>query len=86
MLSDVTVSRIGQHKDQQVTLKGWLRTKRGSGKVQFLVLRDGKNVRGWLLGLVLGTVGKGVLNKAFVNTVKAIEARNSESLPIVRTA
>jgi len=25
---------------------------------------------------VLGTVGKGVLEKAFVNSVKAIEARN----------
>ncbi|HET8946800.1 MAG TPA: hypothetical protein VFQ07_07445 [Candidatus Polarisedimenticolia bacterium] len=32
--------------------------------------------RGRLLGLVLGTVGKGVLEKAFRNTVKAIEARN----------
>jgi hypothetical protein len=30
-----------------------------------------------VLGLVLGTVGKGVLEKAFKNTVKAIEARNS---------
>jgi hypothetical protein len=29
-----------------------------------------------VLGLVLGTIGKGVLKKAFVNTVKAIEARN----------
>jgi hypothetical protein len=27
--------------------------------------------------LVLGTVGKGVLEKAFKNSVKAIEARNS---------
>jgi hypothetical protein len=25
---------------------------------------------------VLGTIGKGVLVKAFVNTVKAVEARN----------
>src|SRR5687767_9442548 len=41
MQMDVTVSRIGGYKDKQVTLKGWLRTKRGSGKVQFLVLRDG---------------------------------------------
>jgi hypothetical protein len=41
------------------------------------VVRDGKNLKGWLLGLVVGTVGKGVLEKAFVNSVKAIEARNS---------
>src|SRR6516225_8458394 len=40
------------------------------------VVRDGKNLKGRLLGLVVGTVGKGVLEKAFVNSVKAIEARN----------
>jgi hypothetical protein len=41
-----------------------------------IVVRDGKNLEGRLLGFVLGTVGKGVLEKAFVNSVKAIEARN----------
>jgi hypothetical protein len=28
---------------------------------------------------VVGTVGKGVLEKAFVNSVKAIEARNTSA-------
>jgi hypothetical protein len=40
------------------------------------VVRDGKNLKGWFLGLVVGTIGKGVLEKAFDNSVKAIEARN----------
>ena len=40
------------------------------------VVRDGKNLKGWLVGLVVGTVGKGVLEKAFLNSVKALEARN----------
>jgi hypothetical protein len=40
-----------------------------------IVVRDGKNLKGQLLGLVLGTIGKGVLEKAFLNSVKAIEAR-----------
>jgi hypothetical protein len=44
--------------------------------VDAVVVRDGKNLRGRALGLVLGTVGKGVLDKAFGNTIKAIEARN----------
>jgi hypothetical protein len=39
------------------------------------IVRDGKNLKGRLLGLVLGTVGKGVLAKAFANSVKAIEKR-----------
>jgi hypothetical protein len=54
-------------------------TRRPDGKtdIDVTVVRDGKNFKGWLLGLVVGTVGKGVLEKAFVNSVKAIEARNS---------
>ena len=42
-----------------------------------VVVRDGKNLRGRLLGVVVGTVGKGVLTKAFQGTVKAVEARNA---------
>jgi len=41
------------------------------------VVREGKGFIGWLLGLVLRTIGKGVLKKAFVNSVRAIEVRNS---------
>jgi hypothetical protein len=54
-------------------------TRRPDGKtdIDVAVVRDGKNLKGQLLGLVVGTVGKGVLEKAFDNSVKAIEARNS---------
>src|SRR6478736_10571267 len=57
-------------------------TPRPDGKtdVDAVVVRDGKNVKGWALGLVLGTVGKGVLKTAFEKTVKAIEALNSDSV------
>jgi hypothetical protein len=41
-----------------------------------VVVREGTTLKGWFLGLVLGIVGQGVLEKAFVNSVKAIEARN----------
>jgi hypothetical protein len=37
----------------------------------------GKNLKGRLLGFVLGNIGKGVLVKAFENSVKAIEAQNA---------
>jgi hypothetical protein len=43
------------------------------------VVREGKNLKGRLLGLVLGTVGKGVLEKAFAKSLKAIEAHNAEA-------
>ena len=48
----------------------------GTTDVEVVVVREGKNLKGRLLGLVLGTVGKGVLVRAFGKTVKAIEARN----------
>jgi hypothetical protein len=49
----------------------------GTTDVDVLVVREGKNVKGRVLGVVLGTVGKRVLTKAFQNTVKAIEVRNN---------
>jgi hypothetical protein len=54
-------------------------TRRPDGKtdIDVAVVRDGKNLKGWMLGLVVGTIGKSVLEKAFVNSVKAIEARTA---------
>ena len=48
----------------------------GTTTIELVSVRDGKNLKGRLLGLVLRTIGKGVLEKAFVNSVKAIEARD----------
>jgi len=54
-------------------------TRRPDGRtdIDYVVVREGKNLKGRFLGVVLGTVGKGRLEKAFVNSVKAIEARNT---------
>jgi len=52
------------------------RNPNGTTDIDVVVVREGKNLKGWFLGFVLGTVGKGVLEKAFVNSVKAVEARN----------
>jgi hypothetical protein len=49
----------------------------GTTDIDVVVVRDGKNLRGHLLGFVLKTIGRSVLEKAFENSVKAIEARNS---------
>jgi len=48
----------------------------GTTDIDVAVVREGKNFKGWLLGFVLRTIGRGVLEKAFFNSVKAIEARN----------
>jgi len=48
----------------------------GTTDIDLVVIREGKNLRGWLLGLVLRTIGRNVLEKAFENSVKVIEARS----------
>jgi hypothetical protein len=58
----------------------------GTTDLDAVVVREGKNLKGWMLGLVLGTVGKGVLRKAFENSVKAIEARNGAGRTQTRSA
>ena len=40
-MNPVYVEEIAKHLGQTVTLRGWLYQKRGSGKLQFLQLRDG---------------------------------------------
>jgi hypothetical protein len=49
----------------------------GTTAIDVTVVREGKNLKGRLLGVVVGIVGKRLLAKAFANTVKAIEARNT---------
>jgi hypothetical protein len=51
----------------------------GTTDVDYVVVRDGKTFKGRLLGLILDTVGKGRLKKAFDGAVKAIEARGGGS-------
>jgi hypothetical protein len=48
----------------------------GTTDIDVVVIREGKNLKGLLLGVVLRTIGRSVLGKAFTNSVKAVEARN----------
>ena len=54
-------------------------TRRHDGRtdVDVVIVREGKNLKGRALGLVLGTVGKRVLVNAFDKTVKAIELHSN---------
>jgi hypothetical protein len=49
----------------------------GTTALDAVVVRDGKNLKGRVTGLLLGSVGQGVLVKALHHTVKAIEARQA---------
>ena len=58
-----------------------MRRPNGTTDMDVVVVRDGKNLKGRLLGFVLGTIGRRVLEKAFETSVKAIEARNDAAAP-----
>jgi hypothetical protein len=47
----------------------------GSTGIHVVLVREGKNFKGQVLGFVLRTVGRRILEKAFEKSVKAIEAR-----------
>ena len=48
----------------------------GTTDIDAVVVREGKNFKGHVLGAVLGSVGKSKLTKPFTQAVKAIETRN----------
>ena len=48
----------------------------GATDIDVVVIREGKSLKGRLLGIVLGSIGRRVLEKSFRESVKAIEARN----------
>jgi len=52
------------------------RQPNGTTDIDVVIVRDGKNLKGKLLGAFLGIIGKSQLEKWFANTLKAIEARN----------
>ena len=54
-------------------------TRRSDGRtdVDVVIVREGKNLKGRLLAILLAAVGKRVLGRKFEQTVKAIEARDS---------
>jgi hypothetical protein len=57
------------------------RTPDGTTEVHVVNDREGKNLKGRVLALVLGTVGKSVLVKEFDKTIKAIETRDAATSP-----
>ena len=44
------IEDVGKHVGSEVTLRGWVHQKRSSGKIQFIILRDGT---GYIQGVIL---------------------------------
>src|SRR5262249_57226231 len=69
----VYIEDIGKHEGEEVSIHGWLHNRRSSGKIHFLILRDGT-------GFI-----QGVMSKAAVGDVlfKAADHLSQETSIIV---
>src|SRR4026207_1317499 len=52
----VYIEDIGKHEGEEVTIKGWLHNRRSSGKIHFLILRDGT-------GFIQGVMSKAAVGE-----------------------
>jgi len=77
-MSRVYIEDLHLNVGQPVTLRGWLYNKRSSGKIRFLVMRDGT-------GLVQGVLAKGVAPEAAFNDFDVLTQESSfEMTGVVR--
>ena len=53
----VYIEDIGRHEGEEVIIKGWLHNRRSSGKIHFLILRDGS-------GFIQGVMSKAAVGDA----------------------
>jgi asparaginyl-tRNA synthetase len=72
-MAHVYIDHIGEHVGETVTIKGWLHNRRSSGKIHFLVVRDGT-------GFLQVVMGK---NDVPEETFKAADHLSQESAIIV---
>jgi len=69
-MSRVYIEQLGNHIGEVVTLRGWLYNKRSSGKVRFLLLRDGT-------GVVQGVMVKGGVSEEIFGQFDALTQESS---------
>ncbi len=55
-MAHVYIEDIGKHEGEEVTIRGWLHNRRSSGKIHFLILRDGT-------GFIQGVMSKAAVGE-----------------------
>ena len=65
-----TISEIGKHDGQSVTLRGWLYNLRESGKLLFPIFRDGS-------GIIQGVLAKNAVPAEVFDAVKSLTQESS---------
>ncbi len=69
-MNRIYIEDLSKHVGEEVTLGGWIYNKRSSGKIRFLVLRDGT-------GLVQGVLVKGAIPDELFQQFEALTQESS---------
>ena len=72
-MARVYIEDLSKHIGEEVTLRGWLYNKRSSGKIRFLVMRDGT-------GLVQGVIVKANVSEELFNKFDQLTQESSFSM------
>ena len=66
----IRIDQAGFHVGEEVTIRGWMYNKRGSGKIYFLQLRDGS-------GFMQGIVAEGESDTATMQNAEKLTMESS---------
>ena len=69
-MNDISISGVGNHEGEEVRIKGWLYNQRSSGKVKFMIIRDGT-------GFLQGTLVKSEMEEKYFNSLDEINYESS---------
>jgi len=69
-MAHVYIEEIGKHEGEEVTIKGWLHNRRSSGKIHFLILRDGT-------GFIQGVMSKAAVGEELFRTADHLSQETS---------
>lgn len=70
MAEKVYIADVGQHAGKEVTIRGWLYNKRSSGKLWFLLIRDGT-------GIIQAVIFKGNVSEALFARCEEVTQESS---------
>jgi asparaginyl-tRNA synthetase len=66
----ITIAEVGKYESEYVSIKGWLYNQRSSGKVKFMIIRDGT-------GFLQGTLVKSEMEEQYFNLLDDLNYESS---------
>lgn len=69
-MTHISISEVGKHESEYVSIQGWLYNQRSSGKVKFMIIRDGS-------GFLQGTLVKSEMEEENFNRLDNLNHESS---------